>query len=412
MQSPWSLPDLTITHQRGLQVLYCFIPYRFLSVPTLFAPVVLVASCVRFAASAVPVDAKLAAMKSVHLVIAALFLPKEFASGVYADLHLPALEKMLAWGASTGALASNPSASSGRTEVSGLSLESHLCELFGVPCRAGAQIAPISAAFDGLCNATGECWLRADPVHLRLQRDQLVLLPEVKIGADEAAQMCVSLNQHFTGQGTEFFAPHPQRWYMRLAKLPDIETVPLSQVVGRNVHGLLPKGVEALHWHQLFNEIQMLLFAHPVNEAREARGELSVNSVWLWGGGATNEPLQKTYESVSSDDVLAGMLAAAADISFAGWSGRWSSKESNGEQLLVWNGLRQALQRGDMTAWRGALQDFETGYAQPLWQALRSGKIERLRIDALGEDGIRRALLTRADAWAFWRRAKPLDKYF
>jgi len=43
-----------------------------------------------------------------------------------------------------------------------------------------------------------------------------------------------------------------------------------------------PKGVEALHWHQLFNEIQMLLFSHPVNEAREVRGELPVNSVWLW----------------------------------------------------------------------------------------------------------------------------------
>jgi hypothetical protein len=348
-------------------------------------------------------------MRSVHLIIPDLFLSADIAAEAVQGLALPALEKMLARGASTNPLALNPSTSSGRTDVSGVSLEKHLCELFGVPCQTDAPIAPVSAAFDGL----GEgCWLRADPVHLRLQRDQLVLLPEVKIGADEAGQMCASLNLHFAGQGMEFFAPHPQRWYIRLDRLPDIETVPLSQAVGHNVHGLLPKGAEALRWHQIFNEIQMLLFVHPANEAREARGELPVNSVWLWGGGATNEPLQKTYDSVSSDDVLAGMLASAAGIPFSEWSVRWSGKEGSGEQLLVWNGLRQALQHGDLVVWRDALLGFETGYAQPLWQALRSGKIERLRINVLGQNDIRRMLLTRADAWAFWKRTKPLNEHY
>jgi hypothetical protein len=341
-------------------------------------------------------------MKNVHLVITDLFLPKDFASEVYADLRLPALEKMLARGASTGS--ARTGFGSAPTDVSGLSLEGHLCELFGVPCKLDAPIAPISAAFDGL----GEgCWLRADPVHLRLQRDQLVLLPDVEISAGEAAQMCASLNLHFAGQSMEFFAPHPQRWYMRLDRLPDIETVPLSHAIGRNVHGLLPNGAEATYWHQLFNEIQMLLFAHSVNETREARGELPVNSVWLWGGGCTaNVQLQKNYQNVSADEVLPEMFAAAAGIPFVGWSGQWNGSGNNGEQLLVWNGLRRALQRGDLLAWRDALQGFEISYAQPLWQALRSGKIAQLRIDILGGDGTRRVLLTRTATWAFWRRVK------
>ncbi|MDD2915963.1 MAG: hypothetical protein PHP70_11660 [Gallionella sp.] len=347
-------------------------------------------------------------MKSVHLVITDLFLPKEFASGVYADLHLPALEKMLARGASTGHV---PSSGSGRTGGVGASLENHLCELFGVACKLDAPIAPISAAFDGLIHASDGCWLRADPVHLSLQRDQMLLLPDMRISADEAAQMCASLNRHFAGQGVEFYAPHPQRWYLRLDTLPDIATVPLSQAVGHDVHGLLPTGSEALRWHQLGNEIQMLLFAHPVNEAREARGELPVNSVWLWGCGYdTDMPLQKNYQSVSSDEVLCKMFAAAAGIPFLKWSGQWC--DNGGDQLLVWNGLRLALQRGDLAAWRDALQSFETGYAQPLWQALRSGSISRLRVDiAGGDNAMRTLLLTRRDAWTFWRGTKPLDKY-
>ena len=335
-------------------------------------------------------------MNKVHLVVCDLFLPADFAAEVCAGLRLPALERVLARGASTG---------SARTGE-GVSLEEHLCGLFGVPCEAGVPIAPLSAAFDGL---GAGCWLRADPVHLRLQRDQLVLLPDLEVSADEAGQLCAALNEHFAGQGMEFFAPHPQRWYMRLDRLPDIETVPLSQAAGRNVRDLLPKGKEAAHWHRIFNEIQMLLFAHPVNEAREARGELPANSLWLWGGGcdAGMQP-PRAFDHVGSDEVLAGMFAAAAGIPFSNWPEQWRNEENCGRQLLVWTGLRSALRRGDLDAWRVALQEFETGYAQPLWRALRAGKISQLRVEILGGDHVRRLLLTRADAWAFWKRTKSL----
>ena len=288
-------------------------------------------------------------------------------------------------------------------------LENHLCELFGVPCVTEVPVAPISAAFDGL--AAG-CWLRADPVHLRLQRDQMLLLPCGEISADEAGQMCASLNEHFAGHGMEFFAPHSQRWYVQLDRLPRIHTKPLSQVIGGDVRGALPTGDEAANWHQVFNEIQMLLFSHPLNEFRETRVALPINSLWLWGGGCgMNEMLQKNYDSVSSDEVLPEMFAAAAGISFAAWQKNWHEAANNHRQLLVWTGLRAALHSGDLGAWRSALQDFENNYAEPLWQALRSGKIARLQLDILGRNNIRRAQLTRGDTWAFWRRAKRLAEY-
>lgn len=335
-------------------------------------------------------------MKKVHLVVCDLFLPEDIAGGVCAGLRLPALEKMLARGALAGSVQTGESAS----------LEDLLCAMFGVSCQLQAPIAPISAAFDGL--GVG-CWVRADPVHLRLQRDQLVLLSDVDIGADEAGQMCVALNEHFAGQGMTFFAPHPQRWYIRLDRLPGIETVPLSRAAGRNVRDLLPKGNDAAHWQRVFNEIQMLLFAQPLNEAREARGELPVNSLWLWGCGCdVGMQPPRAFVHVSSDEVLAEMFAASAGVPFASWQEQWRDEENCARQLLVWTGLRSALRRGDLDAWRAALQDFETGYAQPLWRALRAGKIAQLQVDILCADHVRRLLLNRADAWAFWRRAKSL----
>ncbi|OHC63324.1 MAG: hypothetical protein A2040_18085 [Rhodocyclales bacterium GWA2_65_19] len=333
-------------------------------------------------------------MKTVHLVIPDLFLQQELAAEICAGMRLPALEKLLARGHGEA--------------LPDASLESVLCGAFGVPCAGELPLASIAAAFDGL----GEgCWLCADPVHLRLQGSQMLLLADMDVAADEAGELCTALNAYFAGQGMEFFAPHPQRWYVRLGSPPQIDTVPLSQAAGRNVSGLLPGGADAAHWHRLFNEMQMLLFAHPVNEAREARGALPLNSVWLWGGGHLAALPQGEYDRVVADGGQAEMFAAAAGVPFAPWPADWRAQDFGGRQLLVWGGLRAALRRGDLSGWRAALRGFEEHCAQPVWQALRSGRIARLRLDAGGLRGWRRISLTRADAWRFWRRGGRFAEY-
>jgi len=332
-------------------------------------------------------------MKSVRLVIPDLFLPKDIAAEVCADLRLPALEQILARGRSE-ILPPNP-------------LENHLCELFDVPLQFDVPVAPISAAFDGLPEG---CWLRADPVHLNMERDQL-LLSRVLPDNAEAAGFCMSLNAHFSDHGMTFFVPNSQRWYLRLDTLPDIRTTPLSSVLGANVRSALPEGADAVRCHQLFNEIQMLLFEHPLNQAREARGELPINSVWLWGGGNFASFACESYDRVSSDEVLPEMLAKGAGVPFSVWSKQWGEIGSNGRQLLVWTGLSSALQDGDLAAWRTALQEFEVGYAQPLWQALGAGKLAQLQLDIMSESDMRYLRLKRGDTWAFWRRVRHIADY-
>ncbi len=335
------------------------------------------------------VNGKLRAMNTVHLVIPDLFLPQDIAAEVTAGLLLPALERLLVRGKVT----------SRRHED--LSLEAFLCSLFSASDVVGAPVAEISAMFDGLAEG---CWVRADPAYMQLQRTQLVMQPVNAVESEEAAQLCAALNEHFSGQGMEFVAPHPQRWYVRLSAMPAVRTVPLSQACGRDVRGVLPDGEEGARWQQLFNEIQMLLFSHPVNEARAVRGALPVNSLWLWGNG--NFEPQARYAGVSSDEVLGEMLAAAIGTKFSLWGGKLVLAQD--DQLLVWTGLRAALQRGDLESWRAALQNFETGYVQPLWQALRAGDIEKLQVDVLSEREVRSICLKRTDAWAFWRRPRRL----
>ncbi len=334
-------------------------------------------------------------MSSVNIVIPDLFLPQQLAAYASADLGLPALETLLA-----------------RAKVSPLaidSLETWLCEHFGVDEMA---IAPLTLQADG--GQPGDAyWLRADPVGISMQRDEMVLLNDIALSAEEAGQLCISLNEHFAADGLRFMAPHPQRWYLQLEQIPAMQTHPLPQVVGANMHAHLPFGAASLRWHSVLNEIQMLFFEHAVNQAREQRGAPVVSGVWLWGGGKAAGKLHKPFAQMAGDSELAKAFAQAAEIPVvmnpdAVQEGLF---ENGADILLAFEDLRSALQGADLGRWRNTVQQFEKRYAAPLLAALAAGKIEQVTLDVLSEGESRRFEVTRAALWKFWRSRKPLLHY-
>ena len=332
-------------------------------------------------------------MKNVHIVIPDLFLPQQLAAYAAGDLRLPALEKMLA-----------------RAQPSTLNidtLEAWLCDTFSVQA-----IAPLTLQADGV--PPGDAyWLRADPVGISMQRDQMVLQGNLDISVAEAAQLCASLNTHFAVDGLRFMAPHPQRWYLQLAQQPDINTHPLSKVMGADMHAHLPFGADALHWHSVLNEIQMLFYEHAVNEARALSGKQVINAVWLWGGGKLQAALTKPFSITAGESELTLAFAQAAGIPFVSGidaipAAKWAAE---GDLLLVYESLRVAMQKADIGHWRAALQLFETNYAAPLLTQLAAGQIKNITIDVLGENTSRRFVLTRAALRKFWLLPKPLLHY-
>ena len=334
-------------------------------------------------------------MKKIHIVIPDLFLPQQLAAYASADLSLPALEKLLA-----------------RARVEPLkvdTLEAWLCGSFGVD---GMAVAPLTLLADGV--PPGDAyWLRTDPVGISMQRDQMILQADIVLTVVEAAQLCESLNVHFAEDGLRFLAPHPQRWYLQLDHEPAMETYPLPQVVGADIHAHLPYGPDALRWHSVFNEIQMLFYGHAVNQAREQRGGVPVNAVWFWGGGKLVKSLQQPFARVAGDSELGKAFAQSAAIPV--WnrtdpiSADWAA--GSGDVLLVWEGLRSALQKADIGKWRDALQQFEKIYAEPLLAALAAGLVEQLTVDVLSDGASRRFVVTRAALWKLWRVPKPLLHY-
>lgn len=135
---------------------------------------------------------------------------------------------------------------------------------------------------------THSFWMYATPVHLILGRDSFFLSNPVPVPmtSDERIAIINSLNQHFSGMGYYFYVVNDV-WFLGLDVDPKIITTSINFVKDKDVAHYLPQGEGASAWNKFQNEIQMLLFSHPVNQAREAQGKIVINSLWCYGLGAS-----------------------------------------------------------------------------------------------------------------------------
>jgi hypothetical protein len=319
-----------------------------------------------------------------------LFPPARLLEAATQDLRLPALEALLGRGRL------RPCPAEG--------VEAALCEALGIARQQDWPLAPITLLADG--GEPGDAyWLRTDPVHLRVMRDRIVLAGvDLELSRQEADALATSIGGHF---GTDFspLPLHPQRWYLRFPRAPHLTTTPLSVAVGCDIEPLQPQGQDALLFRARMNELQMLLHAHPVNQARVAHGDLPVNSLWLWGGGHLPAP------PASASPIYACNAEALALAAFCGAPAHALPPQPDAQVLatdgiVLLDALAPAGQVGDAYGWREALRGLERDWFVPLWRLLRRvGPQGLCFIDPVSGKALH---LQAGDAWRIWRRPRRL----
>lgn len=136
-----------------------------------------------------------------------------------------------------------------------------------------------------LGNQSGNAyWLYAAPVHLALQRDTFNLASLLTLKREESDALTSLFNKHFEVDDLMFIW-HEKQWFLKLKDNPNIQTHAPQTALNKAVGAYLPTGEGAIKWAAFTNELQMLLFEHPVNQAREAKGLPVINSIWCYGGG-------------------------------------------------------------------------------------------------------------------------------
>jgi hypothetical protein len=320
-----------------------------------------------------------------------LFPAKQLLQAAVPDLRLPALQTLLTRGT--------------RQPCPAEGVEAALCVALGIERQQDWPLAPITLVADG--GETGDAyWLRADPVHLQVMRDRIVLAngEALALSREEADALAGAIGQHFGGDLSPL-PLHPRRWYLRFPVAPHLTTTPLSVAVGRDIDSLLPLGGDAMRFRTQLNELQMLLHEHPVNQAREARGDLPVNSLWLWGGG--HLPAIRTHSMpIYTRDAEALMLGAFCGARVHALPTQLDAQWLKTDGVILLDGLTRSGQYGDACGWREALRELEQDWFVPLLGRLRTLGPHDLRLlDPVNGKALH---LQARDAWKFWRRSHRL----
>ncbi len=295
-------------------------------------------------------------------------------------------------------------------------LEAGLFALFGLPVGTQEDL-PVAALTRLHDRGTpdGSWWLRADPIYVQIDRDRALVLAHdaLALCVEEARQLADAVAAGFAEQGWHLEVAHPHRWYLRLGGdaggPPQLQTTPLTEVLGRDMHTALPRGKAARCWRRYLNDVQMILHACALNTVREEAGRLPVNSLWFWGGGTLPPTVPARFNTVLADHPLARGLACHTDT-----PGRalpddadalLAACDAHETSLLVLDSLHAAVLTADADNWLGALGEVQSCWLAPLLEALGRGRLGRL---TLVSDTGRQWCLERP-AWRHgWHRRRPL----
>lgn len=342
----------------------------------------------------------LVAPMRLSLLLPGLLWP-EVGSRLFQDQRIPALEILLA--------------KASRDSNGSQSMESSLRAQFGITTPAPLPYAAL-AVLAGNRWETGRHYAFADPVHLAVDRDRLVMADGMAFNVTEVESEALmqTLNGLFSDDGLHFVALDPRHWIIERDRAIDVAAVPIHEARGKAVDSLLPSGADQQNWRATQSEIQMLLHDHPVNEARENRGELPINSVWFWGGGVL-PPLSKSVEDKSKTLCadLAWVRGFARHLgvpaaSIAEWEKFLQAPELGTQCLVADDSLQARIDYSDMDGWRTALTQLEASLFAPALGHLQRGALEEISIQSPTANDSKIWTVARGDLRKFWRRPKPL----
>lgn len=343
---------------------------------------------------------------NLHLFIPSLFWSDSSLPEIYQDLPLPSLETLL----------SKSRVVHGSTN----DIYTWLCTAFHIEKQHDWPVAPITQHLDAVESKLeyprSDYWLRADPVHLRIEQNHIMLADRhiFQLTHDEALQFTDAINQLLVNDNITVFPFHPYRWYICLPEPPDLYTHTLNTAICKNINNLMPTGKASINWHKIINEVQMLLHDHPLNQQREARDQLAINSLWLWGGGKLPQTSRSLYTTIWTNNDFVRALGKWSSLQYKQLPGDASLllQAADSENHFVYlDELLNDDKYNNAYSWRDKLLQLERLWFTPLHTALKNKQITSLKISSINENGSHDFFAKPSSLRKFWSTIKPLSFY-
>jgi hypothetical protein len=144
------------------------------------------------------------------------------------------------------------------------------------------------------------------------------------VTALESRQLFDDMRPYFAEDGITLHYIDPTHWLASGEPLRDIRTASPDRVVGRDLDAWQPQGLRSGKLRRLQNEMQMLLYTHTVNEARNRVRSTAINSIWLHGTGELTALKPQVSTNIQPPINIPRNLAdAALREDWAAWVEAW-----------------------------------------------------------------------------------------
>ena len=220
--------------------------------------------------------------------------------------------------------------------------------------HANAKVlAPRPAATEPASPAHPQhAWAFITLCHWQVGNGQFTLLDPGVISAEESDELLDSMRRYFEEDGILLHPDEPGRWLAQSALFEGLTSASTDRVLGLPIEPWLlgahlpelPPAIRTLR--RLQNEMQMLLYQHPVNDRRRT----AINSIWIEGCGRLGDdapaPSAQHAPAILLNDLRETWMLRDAP----GWARAWARLDADVLPALInaagtrvaWCGQRQA----------------------------------------------------------------------
>lgn len=186
--------------------------------------------------------------------------------------------------------------------------------------------------------ATATAWAIITPCHWQVGTDHITLHDpaQLQLTPEDAQTLLEIVAPWLVEDGLTLLQDTPTRWLARGPLLADLPMPSLERVQGQDLRQWMKQPAPNQHiaptqrramqmWQRLHSELQMLLYTHPFNDARQARGLPPVSAFWLHGAGQ----LAATPAAITPPTQRINTLQAPAQIGhWAAWASAWQALDA------------------------------------------------------------------------------------
>ena len=202
--------------------------------------------------------------------------------------------------------------------------------------------------------SSAQAWAWVTPCHWAMGREHATLTEPAALGLSEADSRALMAAMHiyFNEDGITLHYAAPQRWLAAGELFRGLPTASLDRALGRSVDPWLPASKHSgasgafaagKKLRRLQNEMQMLMYTHPINEARSAQRQLPVNSIWFSGTGNLSAGF-KPHNATPQVHAPRMLAEAALRGDWPAYAQGWAAVDTLAQAMLLRQDAGERLQ--------------------------------------------------------------------